>query len=73
MFIKENMVVKATCDDNTTYMGKVYKIVIQLCDDDNNKPHAMLFISQDEKRESTDCDFGCVSLWVDRLKSIEVI
>lgn len=73
MFIEENMLIKATCDDETTYTGKVYKIVIQICENDNNRPHAVLFISQDKKYIEQDGEYGCVSLWVDKLKSIKVI
>lgn len=67
------MLIKAICDDETTYTGKVYKIVIQICEDDDNRPHALLFISQDKKYIEQDGEFGCASLWVDKLKSIEVI
>lgn len=67
------MLIKATCDDKTTYTGNVYKIVIQLCENDNNRPHALLFISQDERYIKQDGEFGCVSLWVDKLKTIEIL
>lgn len=73
MFIENDTLVKATYFDKTTYTGKVYKIVVQMCEDDNNRPHALLFISQDKKYIEQDGEFGCVSLWVDKLKSIEVI
>lgn len=73
MFIEEKMKIRATDDDNKTYTGSVYKIVIQPCKDDNNRPHALLFISQDKNYIEQDGDFGCASLWVDKLKSIEVL
>lgn len=73
MFIKENMLIKAVCNDGTTYTGNVYSIVIQLCEDDNNRPHALLFISQDKRYVGQDGEFGCASVWVDSLKSIEIL
>ena len=71
MFIEENMLIRATHDDGTTYTGKVYKIVIQPCKNDNNRPHALIFISQDQRATNQEDEFGCVSEWVDHLKSIE--
>ncbi len=73
MFIEEKMLIKATHDDGTTFTGKVYKIVIQPCKDDNNRPHAMIFISQDKRFIEQEGEFGCVSEWVDKLKSIEIL
>lgn len=73
MFIEEKMLIKATHDDGTTFTGKVYKIVIQPCKDDNNRPHAMIFISQDKQFIEQEGEFGCVSEWVDKLKSIEIL
>lgn len=67
------MKIKATDDENKTYTGSVYRIVIQPCEDDNNRPHALLFVSQDKKYIEQDGDFGCASLWVDKLKSIELL
>ena len=67
------MLIKATCNDETTYTGSIYKIVIQLCENDNNKPHALLFISQDKSYVEQDGEFGCASIWVDNLKSIEIL
>lgn len=73
MFIEEKKKIRAITDDNKTYTGSVYRIVIQSCKDDNNKPHALLFISQDKAYIEQDGEFGCASLWVDKLKSIEVL
>lgn len=73
MFIEEKMKIRATDDDNKTYTGSVYRIVIQPCKDDNNRPHALLFVSQDKNYIKQDGDFGCASLWVDKLKAIEVL
>lgn len=73
MFIEENMLIKATCNDGTTYTGKVYKIVIQICENDNSRPHALLFISQDKGYIEHDGEFGCASLWVDKINSLELL
>lgn len=67
------MLIKATDEKNITFTGTVYKIVIQLCEDDDNRPHALLFISQDKRYVNQDSEFGCVSLWIDKLKSIEIL
>lgn len=67
------MKIRAIGDDNKTYTGSVYRIVIQSCEDDNNRPHAVLFISQDKQYIEQEGEFGCASLWVDKLKSIEVL
>lgn len=66
------MHIKAVDINDNSFTGYVYKIVVQLCDDDNYKPHALIFLSQDRNYIETEGDFGCVSLWVDKLKSIEV-
>lgn len=73
MFIEENMLIRTVCDDGTVFTGRVYRIVIQLCEDDNNRPHALLFISQDKKYIEQDGEFGCASVWVDKLKSVEIL
>ena len=73
MFIENETLVKATYFDDTTYTGKVYKTAIQLCEDDNDKPHALVFISQDKRFIEQDGEFGCVSLWVDKIKSLEIL
>lgn len=73
MFIEEEMLIKATHDDGKTFTGTVYKIVVQPCEDDNNRPHALIFISQDKRFIKQEGEFGCVSEWVDKLKSIEVL
>ncbi len=73
MFIEEKMKIRVIDDDNKTYTGSVYRIVIQSCEDDNNRPHAVLFISQDKQYIEQEGEFGCASLWVDKLKSIEVL
>jgi len=49
MFIEKGTLVKVTYCDNTTYTGRVYKTTIQLCKDDNDRPHALVFISQDKR------------------------
>ncbi len=73
MFIEEGMLIKATHDDGKTFTGTVYKIVVQPCKDDNNRPHALIFISQDKRFIEQEGEFGCVSEWVEKLKSIEVL
>lgn len=73
MFIEEKMKIRAIDDNDKTYTGSVYRIVIQPCKDDNNRPHALLFISQDKKYIKQDGEFGCASLWVDKLKAIEIL
>ena len=73
MFIEEKMKIRVTDDYENSYTGSVYKIVIQSCEDDNNRPHAILFISQDKKYIEQEGEFGCASLWVDKLKSIEIV
>lgn len=73
MFIKEKMRIRAITDDNKSYTGTVYKIVIQPCEDDNNRPHSVIFISQDKKYIEQEGEFGCASLWVEKLKSIELL
>lgn len=73
MFIEENNSIKAIDTNGNSYTGKVFKIVIQPCKEDNNKPHAIIFISQDKKHINSEGDFGCASLWVDKLKFIELL
>lgn len=73
MFIEENMLIRATHYDGTTYTGTVYKIVIQPCENDSNRPHALLFISQDKRYIEQEGEFGCVSEWVDCLRTIELL
>ncbi len=73
MFIEEKMKVCAITDDDKTYKGIVYRIVIQPCEDDNNRPHALIFISQEKDCIEQDEEFGCIALWVDKLKTITVL
>jgi len=73
MFFEENQLVKATDFNNQSYTGTIYKMAIQNCTDDNNNPHAIVFISQDKRFLDVEGDFGCVSLWVDKLKSLELL
>lgn len=67
------MKIRAIADDNKTYTGFVYRIVIQPCEDDYNRPHALLFVSQNKDYIEQDGEFGCASPWVDKLKTIEVL
>ena len=50
MFIEKNMKVKATTKEGPTYTGVVYKIVIQPCRDDNDRPHTLIFISEEKPK-----------------------
>lgn len=73
MFIEEKMKVCAIADDGKTYSGFIYKIVIQPCEDDDNRPHTLLFISQEKDYIKQDGEFGCIALWVDKLKHIDIL
>lgn len=73
MFIEEGMLIKATHDDGKSFTGTVYKIVVQPSKDDNNRPHALIFISQDKRFIEQEGEFGCASEWVDKLQSIKVL
>lgn len=73
MFIENGTLVKAVYCDNTTYTGTIYKTTIQLCSDDNNRPHALVFISQDKRFVAQEGDFGCAALWVDKIQSLECL
>lgn len=67
------MKVCATDNDGKTYSGNVYKIVIQPDDKNNNRPHALLFISQDKNYIEQDGEFGCIALWVEKINRIDVL
>lgn len=71
MFIEEKMKVKVTNEDDSIYTGTVYKIVIQN-QNENDKPHALVFITQDKEYRKQEGDFGCIALWIDKVKKIEV-
>lgn len=73
MFIEEKMKVCAITDDDKIYKGIVYRIVIQPCEDDNNRPHTLMFISQEKDSIEQGEEFGCIGLWVDKLKAIDVL
>lgn len=72
MFIEKDMRVCATKKDGSTFSGTVYQIVIQPCEDDDNRPHALLFIDQDKDRIEQEGEFGCIALWVENLRRIEL-
>lgn len=67
------MKIRITHNDGSKYTGKVYKIVIQLCEDDENRPHALIFLSQDYRFVEEEGEFGCISEWVDKLQSIDIL
>lgn len=73
MFIENGTLVRAVNCDGKTYTGTIYETTIQLCGDDNNRPHALVFISQDKRFIEQDGEFGCASLWVDKLQKLEVL
>ena len=73
MFIEEKMKVCAVTNDGSTYSGIICKIVIQPCEDDDYRPHALVFISQEKDNIGQDDEFGCIALWVDKLKRIDVM
>ncbi len=73
LFIENGTLVRAVNCDNKTYTGKIYKTDIVLCEDDDNNPHALLFLSQDKRFIEQDGDFGCASLWVEKIKKLEVL
>lgn len=73
MFIENGTLVRLTYFDDKVYTGEVYRTTIQLCEDDNNKPHALVFISQDKRFIEQDGEFGCASLWVEKIKSLEIL
>lgn len=71
MFIEEKMKIRVTDENNAIFTGTVYKIDIVY--EKNEKPHALLFVSQDKKYISQEGDFGCAALWADKIQSIEVL
>ncbi len=73
MFIENGTLVKVVYCDDTTYTGTIYKTTIQLCEDDDDRPHALVFISQDKRFTAQEGDFGCVELWVDKIKSLKLL
>lgn len=73
MFIKNGRLVKVTYCDGTTYTGTVYKTAVQLCVDDDSRPYALVFISQNKCYAEKEGDFGCAALWLDKIKSLELL
>ena len=73
MFFEKEMMVQAVNCDDKKYTGTIYDITIQNCENDSNKPHALIFISQNNQFIEQEGEFGCVSLWVDKLKSLKKI
>lgn len=72
MFIENGTLVKAIYCDGSVYTGTIYKTAVQLCDDDK-RPHALVFISQDKRYAAKEGDFSCAALWVDKIKSLELL
>lgn len=73
MFFEKGNMVTAIDENGRSYTGTILTIVIQNCKDDCNRPHALLFISQDKRFIDKEGEFGCISLWVDKLHSIVLI
>ena len=65
--------IKVTDNIGRTYTGTVFTIDLVLCEDDNNRPHALLFIEQDKRFLEQDGEFGCASLWIEKLRSVEIL
>lgn len=81
MYIEEGMLVRATCNDGTTYTGTVDciavwtvpKDIINLMHENKDiaKPKAIIFIKQDKRYIEQEGEFGIADVNVDCLKSIE--
>ncbi len=72
MFIENGTLVKAVYYDDSVYTGTIYKTAVQFCDDDK-RPHALIFISQDKRYAAKEGDFGCAALWLDKINSLELL
>lgn len=72
MFVELGQYVKITTLKNETFVGFVTYITIQP-DDDGNNPHCLLFLDQDYGSDLNVEDFGCLSIWVDGIKKIEIL
>lgn len=70
MTVERGQLVRVKAIDGNTYTGTIYQIVIEQCEDDDNKPHAMIFISQDRRFINSEGEFGHVSLWLEAIESI---
>lgn len=70
MFFEKGQMVRITDADNKEFTGTIYKIVIQPCADDNNRPHGLLFLSDANDGKQ---DLGCMDTWIDKLKSIVLL
>ncbi len=73
MLFEEKQNVKVTYFDGSSYSGKIYKLAVQICEDDHNNPHTLMFISQDMRFADKEGEFGCAALWVDKIKTIQPI
>lgn len=72
MFVKLGQCIKITTLKNETFVGFVTYIAIQP-DDDGNNPHCLLFLGQDYGSDLNTEDFGCLSIWIDSIKRIEIL
>lgn len=70
MTVERGQLVRVKAIDGNTYTGTIYQIVIEQCEDDDNKPHAMIHISQDRRFINSEGEFGHVSLWLEAIESI---
>ena len=73
MFIENRMLIRATCCNDSTYTGTLYETTIQPDKQDDNKPHTVVFIDQDERYVGNEGEFGIIELLADDIRSIEVL
>ena len=73
MFLEPGMFIKVTNTDDSVITGTIYRYTVQLCEDDNNRPHAAMFLTQDERFIEEEGSYGCVALWVEKIKQIEIL
>lgn len=72
MFIEKGMKIRAITKHGLSYTGTIMDLAIQPCEDDHNRPHALLIITQDYKYVEIEGEFEHVTLWVEKLEQIEV-
>ena len=71
--IEEGTLVHAVLGNGTAVTGTVSKIVLLPCEQDDNRLHTLLFITQDKRYIKQEGKIGLVSEWFDNLKSLEMI
>ena len=73
MFVTQGTLVRLTLKNDITYTGYVFSIVVQLCAEDNNKPHSVIFISQDNLFVEDEGEFDCASVFIENVQKIEIL